>query len=61
MNIEGNIVKDYHSGNTHILVADDYYKNMTEEDVARKLKDIADIVQRAKYAASSQRSDNNME
>ncbi|MBR3422820.1 MAG: hypothetical protein IKG98_12295 [Ruminococcus sp.] len=47
MENNGNIVKDYYSGNTHIKVADDYYRDKTQADIDRILNDIAKIVKRS--------------
>ena len=55
MNGDGNIVRDYYSGNTHIKVADDYYRNKSEEEIERILRDVAAIVQRAMSNASESR------
>jgi hypothetical protein len=44
---EGNIVRDYYSGNTHIKVADDYYRGKTAEEIDKILRDVANIVKRA--------------
>lgn len=52
METEGNIVRDYYSGNTHIKVADDYYRDKTAEQIDRILRDVADIVKRAFKQAS---------
>lgn len=47
MENNGNIVKDYYSGNTHIKVADDYYRDKTQTDIDRILNDVAKIVMRS--------------
>ncbi|HEZ7985987.1 MAG TPA: hypothetical protein RWO09_03510 [Ruminococcus sp.] len=47
MSGDGNIVRDYYSGNTHIKVADDYYRDKTAEEIEKILRDVAAIVQRA--------------
>lgn len=47
MSNDGNIVRDYYSGNTHIKVADDYYRSKTAEEIEKILRDVASIVQRA--------------
>ena len=39
--IEGNIVKDYYIGNTHILISDAAYVNNTKEDNQRVLDQAA--------------------
>ncbi|MGX8702035.1 hypothetical protein [Caproiciproducens sp.] len=39
--IEGNIVKDYYIGNTHILISDAAYINNTPEDDQRVLDQAA--------------------
>jgi|GEM_PF-1289760 len=37
--VEGNIVKDYYIGNTHILISDAAYINKTPEELERVRED----------------------
>ncbi len=47
MENNGNIVKDYYNGNTHIKVADDYYRDKTQADIDKILNDVAKIVMKS--------------
>lgn len=40
----GNVVRDYYQGHAHIIVCDDYCRNMTKEEVQAKLDRIAEKV-----------------
>jgi len=40
----GHVVRDYYQGNVHIIVCDDYCRNMTKEEVQAKLDRIAEKV-----------------
>ena len=62
MSGDGNIVRDYYSGNTHIKVADDYYRDKTSEEIEKILRDVAALfkevtVRYSVIASASVRSD----
>lgn len=47
---EGNVVEIFKLGNTTIKICDDAYRNRTEEDIQRSLKNIAQIIYENFYA-----------
>jgi len=48
------IVEDFYIGNTHIMIADDYCRDKTSEDVRRILQEIAWRAQESLSAAATE-------
>lgn len=51
---KSHIVQDFYIGNTHIMIADDYCRDKTSEDVQRILQEIAWRAQESLSAAATQ-------